>query len=56
MIDLAAVASVHPVRRRRTVDNLIYYRGGSFTLPGLKASYQPVETIKIELANFEVWP
>ena len=31
------------------VNNLLYYRGGSFTLLGLKASYNPIEKVTIEL-------
>ena len=31
------------------VNNLLYYRGGSFTLLGLKASYKPIEKLTIEL-------
>jgi iron complex outermembrane receptor protein len=33
------------------VNNLIYYRGGSFTLVGLKAAYHPVEPVTIELGS-----
>jgi iron complex outermembrane receptor protein len=32
-----------------SVNNLVYYRGGSFTLVGIKGSYQPIEPLKIEL-------
>jgi iron complex outermembrane receptor protein len=34
---------------QNAVNNLIYYRGGSFTLVGLKASYQPTDPFTIEL-------
>jgi iron complex outermembrane receptor protein len=33
------------------VNNLIYYRGGSFTLVGLKAAYQPAQPVTIELGS-----
>jgi iron complex outermembrane recepter protein len=31
------------------MNNLVYYRGGSFTLVDIKGSYQPLEPVKIEL-------
>jgi outer membrane cobalamin receptor len=31
------------------VNNLVYYRGGSFTLVGLKAAYTPIDRVKVEL-------
>jgi iron complex outermembrane receptor protein len=34
---------------QNAVNNLVYYRGGSFTLVGLKAAYTPIEHVKVEL-------
>ena len=31
------------------VNNLVYYQGGSFALVGLKAAYNPIDPLKIEL-------
>jgi iron complex outermembrane receptor protein len=36
---------------QNAVNNLIYYRGGNFTLVGLKAAYQPVPPVTIELGS-----
>ena len=30
-------------------NNLVYYQGGSFALVGLKAAYNPIDPLKIEL-------
>jgi iron complex outermembrane receptor protein len=51
---LAVVPNVDLQSRRwlqNAVNNLIYYRGGSFTLVGLKAAYQPVPTLTLELGS-----
>jgi iron complex outermembrane receptor protein len=34
---------------QNNVNNLVYYRGGSFTLVGLKAAYNPVDPVKIQV-------
>jgi len=34
---------------QNAVNNLVYYRGGSFTLVDLKAAYNPVDPVKIEV-------
>ena len=31
------------------INNLVYYQGGSFTLVGLKAAYNPIDPLKVEL-------
>jgi len=36
------------------VNNLVYYRGGSFTLLGVKAAYRPIEPLTIELGSFNL--
>lgn len=51
---LALVPNVDVESKRwlqNAVNNLVYYRGGSFTLVGLKASYQPVERVTMELGS-----
>jgi iron complex outermembrane receptor protein len=34
---------------QNAVNNLVYYRGGSFTLVGLKAAYTPIDPVKVEV-------
>lgn len=34
---------------QNNVNNLVYYRGGSFTLVGLRAAYNPVDPVKIQV-------
>jgi outer membrane receptor protein involved in Fe transport len=34
---------------QNNVNNLVYYRGGSFTLVGLRATYNPVDPVKIQV-------
>ncbi len=51
---LAVVPNVDVESKRwlqNAVNNLNYYRGGSFTLVGLKAAYQPVQPVTIEVGS-----
>jgi iron complex outermembrane receptor protein len=34
---------------QNAVNNLVYYRGGSFTLVDVKAAYAPIDRVKVEL-------
>ena len=49
-VDVVPSADMESKRWLQNAVNLLdYYRGGSFSLLGLKAAYQPVEAVKIEI-------
>jgi hypothetical protein len=34
---------------QNAVNNLVYYRGGSYALVGLNAAHTPIDRVKVEL-------